>query len=114
MLPAEFEICVPSDMKIKGNSVFPTLSVDQGLIRTILSSSISPYPFLPPPVLSVGFGIVAFRWCISVKGMLGGIHEMLGVGWLPYQLSYEFDDVSIPVFDRTLVIVIASHIVDSL
>jgi hypothetical protein len=28
LLPAKFERCVPSDMKIKGTSVSPTLSVD--------------------------------------------------------------------------------------
>jgi len=28
MSPAKFERCIPSDMKIKGTSVSPTLSVD--------------------------------------------------------------------------------------
>jgi hypothetical protein len=38
---------------------------------------------------------------------------MLGVGWLPHQPSHAFDDVTTPVFDRALVIVITSHILDS-
>ena len=38
---------------------------------------------------------------------------MLGVGWLPHQPSHAFDDVSTPIFDRALVIVIASHIDES-
>jgi hypothetical protein len=38
---------------------------------------------------------------------------MLGVGWLPHQPSHAFDDVSTPVFDRALVIVIPFHILKS-
>jgi hypothetical protein len=39
---------------------------------------------------------------------------MPGVGWLPHQPSDAFDDVSTPVFDRALVIVIPSHILESM
>jgi hypothetical protein len=39
---------------------------------------------------------------------------MLHIGWLPHQPSYAFDDVRTPVFDRALVIVIASHILESI
>ena len=37
---------------------------------------------------------------------------MLGVGWLPHQPSHAFDDVSTTVFDRALVVVIPSHILE--
>jgi hypothetical protein len=37
---------------------------------------------------------------------------MLGIGWLPHQPSHAGDDVSTPVFDRPLVIVIPSHILE--
>ena len=59
------------------------------------------------------FGIEAFRGRIAVKAPLRGENEMLGVGWLPQQPSHAFDDVSTPVFDRALVIVIPSHILES-
>jgi len=61
----------------------------------------------------VHFGIEAFRWRIAVKATLRGVNKMLGVCWLPHQLSLAFDDVSTPVFDRVLVIVIPSHILES-
>jgi len=35
------------------------------------------------------------------------------VPWLPHQPCHGFDDVSTPVFDRALVIVIPSHILES-
>jgi len=108
--PAKFERCVPSDMKIKGTSVSPTLSVFSMSISTLLSSSISAYLCLAPQVQSVHFGIEAFRWSLAVEAMLRGVNEMLGVGWLPHQPSHAFDDVSTPEFDRALVIVIPSHI----
>ena len=38
---------------------------------------------------------------------------MLGVGWLPHQPSHACDDVSTPVYDMALVIVIPSHILQS-
>jgi hypothetical protein len=38
---------------------------------------------------------------------------MLGAGWLPHHPSHAFDDVSTPVFDRPLVIVIPSHILET-
>jgi hypothetical protein len=38
---------------------------------------------------------------------------MLGVRLVPHQPSDAFDDVSTPVFDRALVIVIPSHILES-
>ena len=42
-----------------------------------------------------------------------GINEMLYVGWMPHQPSPAFDDLSTPVFERALVIVIPSHIHES-
>ena len=111
--PAKFERCVPSDMKIKGTSVSPSLSVALTSISMLLSWSISSYQCLPPLVRSVHFSIVVFRWRIAVKAMLSGVNEMLGVGWPPHQPSRAFDDVSTPVFGRPLVIVIPSHILES-
>jgi hypothetical protein len=61
----------------------------------------------------VHFGIEAFRWRIAVKAMLRGVNKMLGVRWLPHQPSHALDDVSTTVFDRVLVIVIPSHILES-
>jgi len=61
----------------------------------------------------VHFGIQAFRWRISVKATLRGVDEMLGVRWLPHQQCHAFDDISTPVFDRALVIVIPFHIMES-
>jgi len=113
LLPAKFERCVLLDIKIKGTSVSPSLSVDLTSISTLFCSSISAYLFLPPPGRSVRFSIEAFWWCIAVKATLRGLNEMLGVGWLPHQPSHTFDDVSTPVFDRPLVIVIPSHILGS-
>jgi hypothetical protein len=57
--------------------------------------------------------IEAYRARIAVKASLRGENEMLGVGWLPHQPSHAFDDVSTAVFDRALVIVIPSHILES-
>jgi len=62
----------------------------------------------------VHFGIEAFRRRIALKATLRGENEMLGVGWLPHPPSHAFDDVSTPVFDRALVIVIPSHILESM
>jgi len=45
--------------------------------------------------------------------MLSGVNKKLGVHWLPHQPSHVFDDVSTKVFDRALVIVIPSHILQS-
>ena len=60
------------------------------------------------------FGIEAFRWRIALKLTLRGVNMLLGVGWLPHQPSHAFDDVSTPVFHRALVIVIPSHILESM
>jgi len=87
-------------MKIKGTSVSPSLSVALTSISTLLSLSISAYLCLPPPVHSVHFSIEAFRWRIAVDATLRGVKEMLGVSWLPHELSDAFDDVWTPVFDR--------------
>jgi hypothetical protein len=38
---------------------------------------------------------------------------MIAVRWLPHQPSHAFDNLSTPVFDRALVIVIPSHILES-
>jgi len=78
--PAKFERCVQSDIMIKVTSVSSTLSIDLTSISTLLSSSISPYLCLPPPVRSVHFGIEAFRGRIAVKATLRGKNEMLSVG----------------------------------
>jgi hypothetical protein len=61
----------------------------------------------------VYIGIEAFRGHIAVKAPLRGENQMLGVCWLPHPPSHAFDDVSTPVFDRPLVIVIPSHIIES-
>jgi hypothetical protein len=44
--------------------------------------------------------------------MLRGVNAMLSVGWLPHQPSHAFDDISTPVFDLPLVIVIPSDILE--
>ena len=111
--PAKFERCVRSEMMIKGTSVSPILSVALTSIITLLSSSITAYLCLPPPVHSVHCSIEVFWWRIAVKETLRGINEMLGVCWLPYQPSHAFDDVLTAVFDRALVIVIPSHRLES-
>jgi hypothetical protein len=61
----------------------------------------------------VHFGLEVFRWGIAVKAPLSGVNKLLGVRWLPHQPSHAFDDVSTPVFDRSLVIVIPSHILEN-
>ena len=111
--PAKFERCVPSDIKIKGSNVSPSLSFALPSISTLLSSSITAYLCLPPAVRSVQFRIEPFRWSIALTAMQMGINGMLGIGWLPHQPSHAFDDVSTPVFDRALVIVFPSHILES-
>ena len=111
--PAKFERCVTSDMKIMGTSVSPSLSIALTPISTLFSSSITAYLCLLPPVHRVHFSIEVFQWRIAVKATLWGVHEMLGVGWLPYQPSHAFDDVSMAAFDRALVIIIPSHILES-
>jgi hypothetical protein len=58
-------------------------------------------------------GIEAFWWHIAVKATLRVVNTMLGVRFVPRQPSHAFDDVSTPVFDRELVIVIPSHILES-
>jgi hypothetical protein len=60
----------------------------------------------------VHFSVEAFWWRIAVKATLRGVNEMLGLGWLPHEPSHDFDNVSTPVFDRRLVIVISTHIID--
>jgi hypothetical protein len=111
---SKFERCVLSDMKIKGTSVSPTLSIDYISISTLLSSDISPYQCLPPSVCSVHFGIEAFLGHIAVKVRLRGENVMPGVGSLPHQPSHAFDDdVSTPVCDRALSVVIPSHILQN-
>ena len=59
------------------------------------------------------FGIEAFRWRTAVNATLRGVYKMLGVSWVPHQPSHAFDDVSTPVLDSALVIVIPSHILES-
>jgi len=112
LLQAKFERCVPSDMKIKRTRLSLTLRIDSTSISTSSPPDVSPYLCLPPPVRSMHFSIEAFWWRISVKATLRGIKTMLGVGWLPHQASYSFDDVSTSVFDRVLAIVMPSHILE--
>ena len=45
--------------------------------------------------------------------MLSGVNDMVSVGWLPQWLSHALNDVSTPVFDRVLVIVIPPGILKS-
>jgi len=111
--PAKFKRCVPLDMKIKGTSISPSRTDGLISISTLLSSSTTAFLCLPPPVCSVHFGITAFRWSIAVGATLMGINAMLGVGWLLQQPSHASDDVLTPIFDRPLVIVIPSHILES-
>jgi len=111
--PAKFERCVQSDMKIKGTSVSHSLSVALTMISTSLSSSISAYLCLPPPVRSVHFSIEVFPWRIAGNATLRGVNKMLGIRWLPHQPPHAFDDISTPVFDWPLVIVIPCQIFES-
>jgi len=111
--PDKFERCVLSDMKINGNSVSPTRSVDLTSVSTSSPLDISCYLSLPPPVQSMHIGREASRWHIPVEATLRRLNTMLGVGWLPHQPSHAFDVVSIAVFDRAMVIVIPSHILES-
>jgi len=90
----------------QGNRCLPSLNVDLTSVSTSSYLGISPQLFPPPPVCSVHFGIEAFRWRIALEGMLRGVNMMLGVRWVPLQPCHAFDDVSIPVLDRALVIVI--------
>ena len=110
LLPAQFERCVPLDMKIKGTSVSPTLSVDLMSGCTSSPPDIAPYLCLPPPVGSMHFGIEAFRWHIADNATLTGVNKILSEVCLPHQRCQVFDDVLTAVFDRALVIVIPSHI----
>jgi len=97
-------------MNFNETNLSPCLSVALTSISTLLSFSISAYLCLPPPVRSVHFSVEVFRWRIAIEATLRGVNEMLGVGWLPHQPAHACDDVSTPVFDRALVIVIPSHI----
>jgi hypothetical protein len=45
--------------------------------------------------------------------MLRGEDELLSKGWLPPEPSHAFVDVLTPVFEMALVIVIQSHILES-
>ena len=53
-----------------------------------------------------------FQWRIPVQSLMWGVNVMLSIGWLPHQPSDAVDDVQTPVFDRKLVIVIPSHILE--
>jgi len=97
-------------IKINGTGVCPTLSVDLVSISTWLSSSISPNPFLPTPVCIGHFGIDVCQWSIAVTATLRGVNAVFSVGWVSHQPSHAFHDVSSPLFDSTLVIVIPFHI----
>jgi hypothetical protein len=109
---AKFERYVQCDMKIKGTHVSASLSFSLTSITKLFFSSISAYLYLPPLVRSVHFSIEVFRWGVAIIATLSGINVMLGIVWLPHQPSHAFDDVSTPVFNRPLVIVIPSHILE--
>jgi len=109
LLAAKSERFAPSDMKIKGTSASRTLNIDSTSIGLVLSSGISSDRCLPlPPVHSARFGIEVFQWQIAGTAMLSGVNEIVSVGWLPHQPSHAFDEVSTPVLDKALVIVIPS------
>jgi len=61
----------------------------------------------------VHFSIEGFLRLIAIKAKLKSKEETLGIGWLPHQPFHAFDDVSTPVFDRALVIVISSYNLES-
>jgi hypothetical protein len=61
----------------------------------------------------VHFGIETYRGHIAVKAPQRGENEMLVIAWPPHQASDAFDDVSTAEFDRVLVVVIGSHILES-
>jgi hypothetical protein len=61
----------------------------------------------------VHFGIEVCQERIALKATLRHENEMLSVGWLPHQPSHAFDDISTPVFDSAFVIVIRTHILES-
>jgi len=112
-MPAKFEGCVLSDMEIKETSLSPALSINLLSIRMSSSLGICSYLCLPPPVRSVHFGITAFLSRNAVKAMLSGVNQMLTVGWLANRPFHAVPDVSTPEFDRSLVIVIPSDILES-
>jgi len=93
----------------QGNQCIPPWSINLRLISTLVSSIISPYPCLQQPLCSVYLVIGACQWRIADKATLRGVNEMIGIGWLLYQPSHAFDDVSTPVFYWALMIVIPSH-----
>jgi hypothetical protein len=109
----KFERCVPSDIKIKRTRISCSRSIALPLNSTLLSSCISSYLFHQPPVHSVHCSTKACGLCIAVQATLRGVNEMFCVGWLQHQPSYGFDDVWTPLIDRVLVIVIPSHILES-
>jgi hypothetical protein len=61
----------------------------------------------------VHFGIEAFQGHIAIQLTLRGENELRGIGWQPHQPSDGFEVVSTPEFDMALVIVVQSHILES-
>jgi len=61
----------------------------------------------------VHFGIEVLRLVMAVKATPMGVNEKLGVSWQAHQPSRTIHDVSTHGFDRVLVIVIQSHILES-
>lgn len=59
------------------------------------------------------FGIEVFRWHITGQDTLCSVNEMFGAGCLSQHPSNASDDVSTPEFDSTLLVVIPSHILES-
>jgi hypothetical protein len=112
--PATFERFVPLDNKINGTSVSPTLRVDLTSISTLISSTISCYLCLPLPVCLVHFVIEELLWRISVNATLRGVNEWFSICWLEHQPSHGLDDVSTAACERPIVIVIPSHLLESM
>jgi hypothetical protein len=50
---------------------------------------------------------------MSDAGVLSGPNEMFGVDCLQHQTSHALDDFSTPVFDKVLVIIILSLILET-
>jgi hypothetical protein len=64
-------------------------------------------------VPGVHFDIEAFQCWIAVNATLRSVNEMLSVGWPPHQPFHAFGEVWTPVCDKLVVIVIPSHILES-
>jgi hypothetical protein len=112
LLLGRFRTCVLLDMQTEGGRGFPTPRVYSTLISMRLSFIILPYLLLPHPVCNAHIGMQAFWWQMAVKWTLRGVKTIFCIRWLMPEQSHAFDDIWTPVFDRVLVIVIPSYILD--